>query len=40
LGVGLDDVAQAIEAIDAEVCSEVLLVPLAGPNRAAQRRRA
>ena len=37
--VGLAHVARTIEAIDAEVSSQVLLVPLAGPNRAARRRR-
>ncbi|MES1158243.1 MAG: hypothetical protein ABUL67_03990 [Haliangium ochraceum] len=37
--VALDQLAEAIEAIDAEVCEQVLLVPLAAPNRAARRRR-
>ena len=39
LGVALEDAARAVEAIDAEVCEQVLLVPLPGPNRAARRRR-
>jgi hypothetical protein len=39
LDIALVDVAEAVEAIDQEVGEQVLLVPLAAPNRAARRRR-
>lgn len=38
-GIALGDVAQVVEAIDEEVAEQVLLVPLAGPDRAPRRRR-
>jgi len=38
-GLPLDDVAEAIEAIDEEVCEQVLFVALPGGRRGAPRRR-
>jgi|tagenome__1003787_1003787.scaffolds.fasta_scaffold16703718_1 hypothetical protein len=37
--IPLDEVAEVIEAIDAETVEQVVLVPLGAPNRAARRRR-